>query len=178
MRKLATLAAAASLVAGGVGLSIAAPAAADQDSSPWIRFHQADFTVAAGSGCSFQVDAHVVNDKEEFQNVDFYDDGTVKTQIFKGLLVIAFTNHDTGTSLTRNVNGRAFIDYTAAGEFERIRTLTGHFTTAVAPGNELPAGVYYVGGQGTSMTINDDGTKTFVFGPNGSAENLCPELAG
>jgi hypothetical protein len=38
--------------------------------------------------------------------------------------------------------------------------------------------VYCVDGKDTSMTINDDGTKTFVFGRNGSAENLCPELAG
>ena len=48
----------------GLGLSAAGPAGADQDSSPWIRFHQPDFTVAAGAGCSFQVDAHVVNDQE------------------------------------------------------------------------------------------------------------------
>lgn len=162
----------------GLGLSAAGPAVADQDSSPWIRFHQPDFTVAAGAGCSFQVDAHVVNDQEYFQNVDFFDDGTPKTQLFKGLLVVEFANHDTGASTSRNVNGRAFIDYTPAGEFQRITIRTGHFTTAVAPGNDLPPGVYYVGGTGTSMTVNDDGTKTFSFGPNGSAENLCPELAG
>jgi len=162
----------------GLGLSAAGPAGADQDSSPWIRFHQPDFTVAAGAGCSFQVDAHVVNDQEYFQNVDFFTDGTPKTQLFKGLLVVEFANHETGASTSRNVNGRALLDYTPAGDFQRITILSGHFTTAVAPGNDLAPGFYYVGGTDTSMTINDDGTKTFSFGRNGSAENLCPQLAG
>ncbi len=110
--------------------------------------------------------------------METYPDGTDKVQLWKGLPKIAFTNHDTGTTVTKNVNGRSFIEYYPDGTFKSITVLSGHFTTSIAPGNEMPPGVYYVTGKGTRMTLNRDGTKTLVLGKNGSAENLCVVLAG
>jgi hypothetical protein len=178
MKKLATIVAATSLAAVGLATSAAAPAVGDQDSSPWIRFHQPDFSVSAGSGCPFQVDAHVLNDKEYFQNVEFFDDGTPKAQRFKGLLVIRFTNVDTGASVTKNVNGRALEEFRPDGSFAKITILTGHFTGSFKTGDNVAPGVYYVSGTGSSETVNPDGTKSLELGKNGSAENLCPELTG
>ncbi|MBA2773905.1 MAG: hypothetical protein H0U36_07645 [Nocardioidaceae bacterium] len=177
MRKLSTAAAVAALTFTGLGLTTGT-AEADQSSSPWISYREPDFTIAAGDGCTFQVDAHVVDDHEAYRVLETYPDGTDKTQSWKGLLKIAFTNHDTGATVTRNVNGRALIDYGPDGSFEQITILSGHFTTSFAPGNEVPPGIYYVGGKGTQMTLNPDGTKTLVLGKNGAAENLCPALAG
>ncbi|MGI8625988.1 MAG: hypothetical protein ACR2J5_05370 [Geodermatophilaceae bacterium] len=177
MRKLSALAAVAALTFTGLGL-VAGPVDADQTSSPWITYREPDFTVAAGQACTFQVDAHVVSDHEAYRVLETYADGTDKVQLFKGLLKIAFTNHDTGETLTKNVNGRALIEYRPDGSFERITILSGHFTTSIAPGNELAPGVYYVGGKGSRLTLNPDGTKTLVLGKNGSAENLCTALAG
>ncbi len=177
MKILTTLASTVALSCAVVGLA-PATADADQTSSPWTTYREPDFTIAAGAGCAFQVDGHVVRDHEAYQVVDSYPDGTDKTQLWKGLLVIEFTNHDTGASVTKNVNGRSYIDYTPDGAFQRITILSGHFTTSFRPGNSVEPGVYYVGGKDTAMTVNPDGTKTLVLGKNGSAENLCPELAG
>ena len=127
---------------------------------------------------TFQVDAHVVNDHEAYRVLESYPDGTDKVQEWKGLLMIEFTNHDTGASVTRNVNGRGLIEYTADGAFHKITIESGHFTTGFRPGSGVEPGVYYVGGKGTSMTVNPDGTKTLVLGKNGSAENLCLALGG
>ena len=73
--------------------------------------------------------------------------------------------------------GIAGLGFASAG-VKSITVLSGHFTTSIAPGNEMPAGVYYVTGKGTRMTLNPDGTKTLVLGKNGSAENLCVVLVG
>jgi len=60
--------------------------------------------------------------------------------LWKGLLKIAFTNHDTGTTVTKNVNGRSLSEYFPDGTFKSITVLSGHFTTSIAPGNEMPPG--------------------------------------
>lgn len=177
MKRFSSLAATAALMLTGVGL-VTVPAVADQSSSPWIQYREPDFSILAGAACSFRVDAHVVSDHEAYRILETYPDGTDKVQMWKGLLKIAFTNHDTGTTVTKNVNGRSLIEYYPDGSFKSITVLSGHFTTSIAPGNELPPGVYYVTGKDTRMTLNPDGTKTLVLGKNGSAENLCPELAG
>ncbi len=177
MRKLSTFAATVALTVSGLGL-VAEPAVADQPSSPWIPYREPDFTVAAGDACTFQVDAHVVNDHEAYRVLETYADGTDKVQSFKGLLKIAFTNHDTGRTVTKNVNGRSLIEYRSDGSFQRITVLSGHFTTSIAPGNDVAPGVYYVSGKDSQLTLNPDGSKTLALGKNGSAENLCPALAG
>lgn len=177
MRKLSTFAATVALTVSGLG-SVAEPAVAEQPSSPWISYREPDFTVAAGDACTFQVDAHVVNDHEAYRVLETYADGTDKVQSFKGLLKIAFTNHDTGRTVTKNVNGRSLIEYRPDGSFERITVLSGRFTTSIAPGNDVAPGVYYVSGKDSQLTLNPDGSKTLALGKNGSAENLCPALAG
>jgi hypothetical protein len=117
------------------------------------------------------------DDHEAYRVLESYPDGSDKVQEWKGLLMIEFTNHDTGTSVTRNVNGRGLIEYDPDGAFHKITIESGHFTTSFQPGSGVEPGVYYVGGKGTSMTVNPDGTKTLQLGKNGSAENLCPALA-
>jgi hypothetical protein len=165
---------AALLAIGAVSWSAGSASAA----SDWIQYREPDFTVAAGVACSFQVDAHVVQDKEAYRVLETYPDGTDKSEEWKGVLVIEFTNHDTGSTVTKNVNGRAIIEYLPDGSFHEISVLSGHFTTSIPAGNDLPQGVYYIGGRGTTMTVNPDGTRTVELGPTGTAENLCPELAG
>lgn len=153
------------------------PMAAQAD-SPWIEYREADFSVPAGVACTFQVDLRMVKDHEAYRNIAFYDDGTVKTQLWKGLLVIEFINHDTGASITKNVNGRAHIDYAPDGAFTSITLLSGHFTAIVPPGNELDPGVYFVGGRGTTMTVGSQPSiRTIEYGRTGSAVNLCEAIA-
>lgn len=159
-----------------VGVGLTSPASADQNSSPWISFHEPDATVPAGRACSFAVSEHVVQDHEYYQNVSTYPDGTPKSQNWKGLLVIEFTNVESGATVTRNINGRARIDYASDGAFSAITISTGHFVGTIPPGNDMASGLYYVGGKGSTLSIGPDGTRTLVLGPNGSAENLCAAL--
>lgn len=177
MRRLTSVASATALAAIVLGVLAAPPAWASEDSSPWIRYQQPDLTIPAGRACSFPVDEHVVNDHEEYQALETWPDGSSKTEDWKGLLVITFTNADSGASVTKNINGRSLIEYTSDGGFSSITILSGHFVGTIRPGNPTPPGLWYVSGKGSSESIGPDGV-TIELGPNGSMENLCDDLAG
>lgn len=143
----------------------------------WTRYHQSDFSYAAGEACSFKVNAKVVRDREYYKNVAFYSDGTVKIQLFKGPLVVDYTNASSHQAIRRDLSGRAFEEFKPDGSFSSITVQSGHFGTAL-PAGSLPApGLYRVGGRWSSLTINHDMTRTVVRGPHGAIGNLCVALA-
>ncbi len=167
----------------GVGSAPSAVAGADSPSNvasnslEWVRFHQEDSTAPAGRGCTFAVDEHVVADREFFMDVATYPDGTTKTQLWKGPLVMRFTNADSGESVVRNLSGRSVVTYDADGSFSSITLLTGHFAGTIRPGSDIPAGIYRIGGTGSTLSV-EEGVSHLALGPKGSAENLCDALAG
>jgi len=44
-------------------------------------------------------------------------------------------------------------------------------------GSTPDTGLFLLGGHGTSVTFNADGTHTFTLGPAGTAVNVCDALA-
>jgi hypothetical protein len=49
---------------------------------------------------------------------------------------------------------------------------------ATTPAGSTPdTGLFVLGGHGTSVTFNADGTHTFTLGPAGTAVNVCDALA-
>ncbi|MFY9915016.1 MAG: hypothetical protein WAK18_10140 [Nocardioidaceae bacterium] len=177
MKKILSTAAALALSAAALAVAPTTTASADSYDSPWIRYHQPDVDVAAGHACSFAVHEHVLRDKEYYKVLATYADGTDQAELWKGPLVMRYTNVDTGASKVVNISGRARITYYRDGSFASITILTGHFGATMPPGNEMAAGLYRVGGKDSAMTIEPDGKRYLVLGPHGSTEDLCAALS-
>jgi hypothetical protein len=125
----------------------------------------------------FGVDATVVRDREFFKGAGFYSDGSVKTQLWKGPLVMDFTNADTGVTIRRDLSGRAIQGYDADGAFASILIQHGNFAAVLPPGSDPGFGFYRVSGDWSSLTVNPDGTRAIAPGVNGTAENMCDAMA-
>jgi hypothetical protein len=143
----------------------------------WVRYHQADVRYAPGDVCAFAVHEHVLHDREFFETVSRYANGNPRTQLFRGPLVMRITNVRTGVSLRRDLSGRAIESLARNGDFESLTVQTGHFGAGLPKGSQPGRGLYYVGGRWSSVSINDDGSRSLVLGPHGTAQNLCPLLA-
>jgi hypothetical protein len=143
---------------------------------PWIPYEQTDLTWPAGTYCDFEVFSQVLRDQEFFRDVSTYEDGTPRTQLWRGPLILRFTNKETGFSVVRNASGRAFMEYGPGETFQSLTIQSGHFVGSAKAGSVPAQGIFYVAGKWSSMTRNDDGSSTIVLGPNGTAENLCDTL--
>lgn len=160
------------LVMSGVATSVAT---ADQDSR-WIPFEQPDVTIPAGM-CDFEVTGEVLHDREFFKTVATYEDGSPRTQLWKGPLVMRFTNTETGVFVDRDVSGRQVKQLRPDGSLESITVETGHTVGGLAEGSSPGRGIWQVGGRHSSLVRHDDGTSTIFLGPKGTAENLCVPLS-
>jgi hypothetical protein len=170
-------------VASSTGMaSTAAPSSAASSAEsaepPWVPEPEEDFTLPA-EFCGFEVDAHILEVNEFAKTVTTYPDGSPQTQLFKGPLFIRFTNAETGKSIDRNASGNAFENLGPDGSLQTL-TITddgSHFVTRLPPGSQPSKGLFLVGGEWSSLVVNDDGTRSLFLGPDGSAENLCIPLS-
>ncbi len=141
----------------------------------WVPYHQDDIAYAAGERCSFAVKGTVTRDREEYRNVAFWPDGAVHLQLFRGPLVIRWTNRQTHESVTRNQSGRALVQYDRDGALRRLIARSGHFGAGMPAGSRPGKGVYYIGGRWSTLVLGQD-HNVLTLGPGGSAENLCATL--
>jgi hypothetical protein len=146
-------------------------------SNKWIRYHQPNFSLDAGVARDFGVDATVVRDREFYKDVGFFSDGTVRTQLWKGPLVMDFTNADSGVTIRRDLSGRAIQEYDADGAFASILIQHGNFAAVLPPGSDPGFGFYRVSGDWSSLSVNPDGTRAIALGVDGTAENMCDAMA-
>jgi hypothetical protein len=99
---LATTAASATAkgVVGAGGDAPAHAAAKAQAAKPhWIPYHQQDFSIPEGEACRLRVRVEVIRDREFYKNVSRYPNGKVRTQLWRGPLVMRFINTHTGNHL-------------------------------------------------------------------------------
>lgn len=143
----------------------------------WVRYHQEDFSVPAGEGCAFRVNVKVIRDREFYKNVSYFSNGNPRLQLFKGPLVLRYTNAATKRHITRDVSGRAVEEFEADGTFASITILTGHFSTTLPKGSQPGQGLYRVGGKWSALSINAKDRRVVTRGPEGTVANLCIPLA-
>lgn len=74
----------------------------------------ATFTLPAGAACSFDVRVDVLDNRERYR-IWFDADGNPTSGRLNGRLVLAFTNADTGASVTLNVSGPGHDTFHADG---------------------------------------------------------------
>jgi hypothetical protein len=154
----------------------------DEQAAPqnvWHRYHQPDFVVPKGQGCAFRVAVHVLYDKEFYWVISRFEGGQPRVELFRGPLMVQYVNVPQRTKVIRNISGVGTEKFNRDGSFASIKAVSGHFGATLPPGSPPPGrGIYYLGGQGTSVTVNPDGTVTLKLGPRGTAQNLCPILRG
>ncbi len=171
--RIRTLAAALCL---GAAAAVGAAPAAGADSS-WVPYSQADITVPGErSTCGFDVLMSVVEDEEFYKNVELYADGTPKRQLWRGPLVMRYTNLQSGESVVRDLSAMATMDYREDGSLASIRSVHGAFGATMPAGSQPGTGLYVLGGHGTTVTFESDGSRSFTLGPNGTAENVCEAI--
>jgi hypothetical protein len=160
---------------GGAVALTASPASAE--GSPWTPYEQQDFVVSAErSTCDFDVAVEVVEDGELYSTLSTYDDGSPRTQLWRGPLVMSYTNLDNGTSVVRDLSATATIDYRADGSLASITSVEGAFGATMPAGSTPETGMFVFSGHGTTVTFNEDGTRSYTLGETGTAENVCEAI--
>lgn len=170
VKRMACALAAAALIVGVSGGTASA-----EEQSDWIPYHQPDITSPAGRSCDFEVYEHVLRDHERYRVAETYPDGSTKREEWTGLLVMRFTNTETGESVVRNLTGRGDYVYGQDGSWE-LRNVGGHFAAGLHPGDDPGPGIYWVSGSGYVVAQDASGHRTLTEG-NGRMENLCETLA-
>jgi hypothetical protein len=177
-RRTTTVAAGTLLAAAGVAAGVAAAGPAAAQGSPWTAYHQQDVLVPAErSTCAFDVQETVVEDREFFRTTRTYADGSPREQVFRGDLVMRYTNTSTGSSVVHDLGGAGLFEYRADGSPASLTSLHGPFGATLTAGSAPASGIYVVSGRGTSVTFNDDGTRTLVLGRHSSVVDVCAELS-
>jgi hypothetical protein len=161
------------LTAGAIGALLAVgPANA---ASQWEPSPSSDFEVAAGTRCPFTLRGTVIADGEQIRTLETYPDGSPRLQEVVGLLVVQFTNVESGASVQRNLTGTAFVEYPEDGGF--ILTLVGgHMAIGVPPSTPGGPAFLIFTGTGFSLDLNADGSRSITYG-EGQVENICDTLA-
>ncbi|MGH3097395.1 MAG: hypothetical protein ACRDMV_15540 [Streptosporangiales bacterium] len=170
VKRMACALAAAALIVGVSGGTASA-----EEQSPWTPYEQPDVTAPAGTACDFEVFSHAVRDHERYRVTETYPDGSHKREEWTGLLVVKFTNTETGKSVVRNLTGRGDFVYGQDGSWS-LRLIGGHFAAYLHPGDDPDPGIYVVTGHGYVVSADASGHRVLTEG-NGRMENLCETLA-
>ena len=169
----------AALAALAGALVVTAPsgaAEANGQGSSWTPYEQPDIDYAAGFRCEFAMHGEVLKDHEEFKDVAFWPDGTVRTQLWRGALVIRWSNVETGESVVRDQSAKAVAEYGSDGALDKMTSMGGAFSAGVPEGGSPSKGVFIIDGKWSSIVIEDDGNRAITLGPRGTLENLCETL--
>lgn len=174
-RRVMTMAVSGVLTA--LAVATAGPAVAH--GCPWKPYHQEDVLVtAAKSTCAFDVQETVVKDREEYRTTETYADGTPKEQVFRGDLVMRFSNTSTGKSVVHDLGGTGVFVYNADGSPASLTSQHGPFGATLPGGSTPMTGIYVVSGKGTRVAFNADSTRTLTLGKHGEVvADVCAELS-
>ncbi|MFE0464812.1 hypothetical protein ACFW1A_36720 [Kitasatospora sp. NPDC058965] len=162
----AALAAAALLVAAPV-------ARADDDG--WQPYRGTDSDYAAGTLCPFHLHIAALVDGEETRTVSRHPDGSPATVLWRGPLILRYTNVDTGASVDRDQSGRATEYLRTDGSVLWDVPRNSHISARIHPGNPYHAvGDYLLSGGAVLLVHPDHQVEVLV---QHRVENLCATLA-
>ncbi len=167
-----------------VGLTAAAanPAAAQSgrvaaagQPGGWERVVAAPFTSPAGDLCPFELRSEPLFDQVYVRTTARFADGSPRRQEYAGPLVVRLTNTATGTSIVRDLSGRAVARYRPDGGYTfRIQGPAAVGFRAYR-GDNLATGYYVLRGDHTVRFAAADGPRTLIR-DRGSEENVCRTL--
>jgi len=143
--------------------------------SPWTPLGANSFQLPAGTRCPFTLRSDVIANAEQIRTLESYQDGSPRLQEVVGLLLVRYTNVESGVSVERNLTGTALVEYPEDGGF--ILTLVGGHMAIGLPSTVEGGPAFLVfTGTGFSLDLNADGSRTITYG-HGEIENICDTLA-
>src|SRR4051794_16864654 len=159
------------LIGAGTAAS-AAPVTAGSGSG-WVPAPSAPFDRAAGVLCDFPVHGTPIVDEVRKRTLQTNPDGTVRSEVYVGRLVVRVTNTDTGAYYDADASGDAVIVY--AGDGSSTWYVHGPVLVGFREGTgNLPRGLYVIDGL-YRLAFAPDGYKTLTL-VRGSTDNICTHL--
>ncbi|MFJ9692189.1 hypothetical protein [Kitasatospora sp. NPDC101183] len=155
-------------------LLLAAPAA-QADDDGWQPYHGQDYDAPAGTLCPFHLYITDVLDQEETRTVARYPDGSPAQVLWRGPLILRYTNLDTGAQATRDQSGDATEYRLPDGSTVWDVPKDSHISAKIHPGNPYHAAGDYVFSGGAVLLVHPGG-QVQVLAQN-RVENLCETLA-
>ncbi|MFF2081545.1 hypothetical protein ACFVXG_43085 [Kitasatospora sp. NPDC058162] len=173
-RPSAVLAAVASVAALLLAGAPAAGAAGGDDDG-WQPYRSQPRDYPAGTLCDFHLHIGIVTDGEEIRTAARYPDGSPERVLFRGPLVLRYTDVDSGRSVERDQSGRGTLDYLPDGSRLWRIPASSHISAAIHPGNPYHAPGDFLFSGGVTLLIHPDGQPQVLR--QRRAENLCETLA-
>src|SRR4051794_4598961 len=161
------------LLISGATTASAAPSTADSGSG-WVPAPSAPFDRAAGVLCDFPVHGTPIVDEVRKRTLQTNPDGTVRSELYVGRLVVRVTNTETGAFYDADASGDAVIVYAADGGSSTWYVHGPVLVGFRAGTGNLPRGLYLIDGI-YRLTFAPDGYKTLTL-LHGSTDNLCTHL--
>lgn len=150
-----------------------ASAASGTGSGGWTPAPSAPWDTAAGARCDFPVHGEPVVDEVVSRVVERNEDGSTKSAVYKGDLVIRVTNTDTAASYDADASGSALITYKADGS-QHWSVVGPVFVGFRENGGNVARGLYIIDGLYT-LDISATGYKT-VNMAYGSQDDICEHI--
>ncbi|AUH41684.1 hypothetical protein [Streptomyces sp. CMB-StM0423] len=176
MRRYAAATAAALCLTATLAAPAATAAGGESDDGGWRPVDYPPVNYPAGERCDFPFRTEPILDETMVKTVATYPDGSPKTELYKGALIVRVTNLETGASYDADAGGRSIVRYAPDG---------GHIYYATGPvligfkenqGN-LPRGEYLVDGVYTlEITAADYRTVTWKEGTK-KLTDVCNKVA-
>ncbi|RKT19490.1 hypothetical protein BX285_3948 [Streptomyces sp. 1114.5] len=167
-------AALAAVLATAVLMSAAPAAQADGDDG-WQPYHGQDYDAPAGTLCPFHLHITDLLDQEETKTVARYPDGSPEKVLWRGPLILRYTNVDTGAQVDRDQSGRATEYRLPDGSTLWDVPRSSHISAKVHPGNPYHAVGDYVFSGGAVLLVHSDQQVEVLV--QHQVENLCQTLA-
>jgi hypothetical protein len=169
MRRVFTIATVA-----GISTVVLAPAAVATNGHGWQPYRTQPFTTPGV--CAFTMQGDIVRDEEEVRTDATFPDGSPRIQMFRGPLIIRFTNLSNGRSVVRELSSTGRMEYRPDGTTMLYSYGDGATSVRIFIGNATtPAGWYIPYGR-FRLTIHPDGTRD-LMPIHSEVENLCRTLA-
>jgi hypothetical protein len=141
--------------------------------SGWVPAPTPPFSQEAGVNCDFPLSAEPAVDKVVTKVLRRYPDDSVRTDVYKGALVIRVTNTRTGGSYDADASGSALVEHAPDGA--QTWYVTGPVLLRVRDGQgNIPRGLWRVDGV-YRLTISATGYRTLTM-VKGSLDNVCDHL--
>lgn len=143
-------------------------------SGGWVPAPSSPFDREAGVLCDFPVHGEPIVDEVRKRTLVANPDGTPRSELWVGRLVIRVTNTATGASVDSDASGSAVITYGADGS--QFWAVAGPTQIGFrAGGGNLPRGLYRLDGVYT-LAFDAAGTKTYTPILHATQDNICTHI--
>jgi hypothetical protein len=142
-------------------------------SDGWVPAPSAPYDQPAGARCDFPIHVQPITDQVQMKVLATYPDGSSKSEIYTGALILRVTNTNTGAYFDADASGTAVINYGTDG------SMTWYVIGPVligfrADSGTLPRGLWVINGL-FQLTFSPSGIKTLTM-VAGTTDNVCNHI--